>query len=365
MVILVVLVIAAVVVTVFTGNKKPLLPPEAINAGAKAASQVSIIKQDIKESNFSGSVSVISGSSTAAAEAEKFMEKEVADFRDRANKEVPAMRAEFGADAPPAKYSINLDAKYVTSPTTESVIVSEYVYTGGANGMSTYKVFTGSLSTGKILSLGEMVKPSEQSAFSMLVKQKLLAWVPEGLDQQLVFPEEVNKLSFADFSDWSMDNEGLTIYFDKYAIGPGVMGALAFTLPYFELQNYLSVPVSISSDSIFGCYVNRIGKDMYSLRLDSEENGQLAGSLSYQNYQKDSSSGTFAGEYDNGILLGDYVFSSEGMQSIRQVVFKKEGSSFVEGFGPTETKDGKEMLKDPKSATFDSKSAFVKEACGN
>ncbi|MBK6634882.1 MAG: hypothetical protein IPH68_02200 [Chitinophagaceae bacterium] len=33
------------------------------------------------------------------------------------------------------------------------------------------------------------------------------------------------------------------------------------------------------------------------------------------------------------ILVADYTFMSEGIQSIRQVAFKMEGNSFVEGYG--------------------------------
>ncbi len=55
-----------------------------------------------------------------------------------------------------------------------------------------------------------------------------------------VFPEDVNALSFDDFTNWSLDNDNLTIYFDQYAIGPGVLGATAFPLPRTQIQNFLA-----------------------------------------------------------------------------------------------------------------------------
>lgn len=54
----------------------------------------------------------------------------------------------------------------------------------------------------------------------------------------------------------------------------------------------------------------------------------------------------------DNILVGEYTFMSEGIQSIRQVAFKFEDSAFVEGYGETYTKEGKEYFKDIDSLKF-------------
>ena len=116
-------------------------------------------------------------------------------------------------------------------------------------------------------------------------------------------------------------------------------------------------PVSIDN-SIVGCYVAHLQKDIYTLVIQSQEDGRAFGMLAYNNYQKDSSSGSFEGTLVDDILLGNYSFDSEGMHSDRQVIFKKVGASFVQGFGPVKIVDNKEVLETDK-ITFDS-NIFVK-----
>lgn len=118
-------------------------------------------------------------------------------------------------------------------------------------------------------------------------------------------------------------------------------------------------PPIITGNSITGCYVAHLQKDIYTLVIQSEDNGNIVGALAYNNYQKDSSSGSFNGTFVSNILLGNYSFDSEGMRSDRQVIFKKVGDSFVQGFGPVKTVGGKEIF-DTDKITYDSKSTFIK-----
>src|SRR5689334_4035499 len=85
----------------------------------------------------------------------------------------------------------------------------------------------------------------------------------------------------------------------------------------------------LSQASIKGCYVATIGKDVYTLNILSQNGEKVEGTLSFKNFEKDSSSGTFKGTYKDGILLGDYSFTSEGMDSVMQVIFKKFGDDFM------------------------------------
>ncbi len=112
--------------------------------------------------------------------------------------------------------------------------------------------------------------------------------------------------------------------------------------------------------TIEGCYVAKLGQDVYTLDIESEKNGAVAGRLAFNNFEKDSSSGSFAGTFANDVLLGNYSFDAEGMHSDRQVIFKKSGDNFVEGFGPVQVTGNSEKLKDPASVTYDPKSTFVK-----
>ncbi|MDQ3075908.1 MAG: hypothetical protein M3Q34_02170 [bacterium] len=120
-------------------------------------------------------------------------------------------------------------------------------------------------------------------------------------------------------------------------------------------------PVVITEDPILGCYVAKLAKDVYVLKLDNQMDGRVSGMLAFNNYEKDSSSGTFTGTYKDSILLGDYSFNSEGMDSVMQVIFKKEGNTFVRGYSSTMLEGDKLTFDDLAGITYDPNSTFVKD----
>ncbi|MEY4322362.1 MAG: hypothetical protein RL410_143 [Actinomycetota bacterium] len=83
--------------------------------------------------------------------------------------------------------------------------------------------------------------------------------------------------------------------------------------------------------------------------------------MTYDNYQFDSSQGEYIGEYINKELLGIYSFNAEGTFSQRDLVFKKVGASFVEGFGDMQTIGNYDHLLDPEAVTWDSLFTFEPE----
>ncbi len=123
-------------------------------------------------------------------------------------------------------------------------------------------------------------------------------------------------------------------------------------------------PDSISSGASIqpGCYVAELGRDVYTLRITSVDGAAVSGELAYDNFEKDSSSGTFRGTYENGTLLGEYAFTSEGTDSIRQVIFRKEGNNFVQGFGPVEVVGNRESFANLAEITYDSGLTFAPTA---
>ena len=202
--------------------------------------QISITTQKINEENFSGTTVVISGTSPLVVKMREYIELTFAEFKKQANIDVPSIRARFGADNPTANYEIYINSKYVESEKTESIVTDVYSYTGGAHGNTIYKVMTADFSSGKILSLSNVIKQEKQNIFTELVKKKLNNWRPEGSDTSVVFTDNVKGLTFDSFMNWSLDDQNLTIYFDQYAIGPGVIGATAFPLSLTELKDFFS-----------------------------------------------------------------------------------------------------------------------------
>jgi len=112
------------------------------------------------------------------------------------------------------------------------------------------------------------------------------------------------------------------------------LGALVY---FYNTKSTLSEqPPITSGDKIEGCYVATLGKDVYSLKILSQNGEEFKGTLVFKNFQKDSSSGQYNGTYKDGILLGEYSFDSEGMHSVMQVAFKKYGKDFIRGFEDVE-----------------------------
>ncbi len=129
---------------------------------------------------------------------------------------------------------------------------------------------------------------------------------------------------------------------------------------FSDKKSMTPTPAPVQTASVAGCYVAKLSKDVYTLKIESENNGAVTGRLAFNNYEKDSSSGTFTGTLSGDILLGTYSFDSEGMHSNRQVIFKKVGDSFIEGFGDVKVVGDTETLTDPNTVTYDPKSTFVK-----
>jgi hypothetical protein len=239
---LLVIIIVVLGVLLYKKNSpSPVVGNQEEKKVAEVATPIKITNQIINEENFSGSKSVIAGVGSIADSARAYIADELDSFKQSADEEVPAMRKQFGDDAPTGKYEIFLKATYLKNSKVESIVIDHYVYTGGANGFTLYKVFNQSASNGKPLALSDIVVSEKQEQFTKLLKAKLLVWIPEGLDTSPVFPEEVQTLNFDSFTNWSMDDKNLIIYFDKYAIGPGALGAVKFPVSLSEVRDLLSI----------------------------------------------------------------------------------------------------------------------------
>jgi len=194
--------------------------------------------EEITETYFSGSVATIHGTSVAALRAQAELTNRLDEFRAQANEQVPALHAQFGPEVPAGHYEITLSASVVESADTETIVISEYRYTGGANGMSTYTTFTSPQKGGSLIALADIVLPEQKEAFTDIVRTKLQAWAEER-EGAMLFTEDVAALTFDSFTNWSVSDEALTIYFDKYAVGPGALGTIELTIPRTELADFL------------------------------------------------------------------------------------------------------------------------------
>lgn len=84
----------------------------------------------------------------------------------------------------------------------------------------------------------------------------------------------------------------------------------------------------------------------------TENNGVVSGTLMYNFFEKDKNTGTIKGEMKGDLLVAEYSFHAEGMESVREVAFKKMGKNFIEGYGESEEKDGKYVFINLDSLKF-------------
>jgi len=231
-ILLIILVLALIILLAFWLSKRTVTDAPG---DTQTITQTSITEQVITEENFTGTRPVLSGSSTAVVAANRYLDETIAAFRAQANQDVPDLRKQFGNDAPPSHYTLDFKAKIVTGENTQSIVIDGYRYTGGANGMSFYAVFTVNTTTNKLLGLTDIVSTDRQGAFTEYVKKAILA------KQEGIFPESVTALTFESFKNFSFTDDSLIIYFDKYEIGIGALGAVAFSLPLSDIGEFITV----------------------------------------------------------------------------------------------------------------------------
>ncbi len=99
------------------------------------------------------------------------------------------------------------------------------------------------------------------------------------------------------------------------------------------------------------CYRYVSKKDTVLLQMEKMSD-DVAGTLSYNYFEKDKNEGTFEGIMVGDTLFADYTFGSEGTVSVREVMFVKKGNKLVEGYGEVEEVEGKTKFKSKTKFTF-------------
>jgi hypothetical protein len=123
-----------------------------------------------------------------------------------------------------------------------------------------------------------------------------------------------------------------------------------------------TVNVTPSMLSSTNCYSYTNNRDTVLLKTTTVSD-TVRGTLSYNYYQKDKNNGKIEGIIKDSLLIADYLFMSEGVQSIRQVAFKMTGDSLIEGYGEIETKDGKSVFKNTTALDFNQAVILKKVDC--
>lgn len=122
-----------------------------------------------------------------------------------------------------------------------SVKIDEYRYFGGAHPTYITTTYTYDVNTGKVLSINEVIVAYDKLYELVLGKLKEINESEEFLSGYYDNYEEIVHDYFygeyKNFLSWTIDNSGLSIYFDSYVIGPYVRGNTVLDFSYEEYKD--------------------------------------------------------------------------------------------------------------------------------
>ena len=109
------------------------------------------------------------------------------------------------------------------------------------------------------------------------------------------------------------------------------------------------------------CYLFVAAKDTYALKLDMIGTA-VKGTAVFRNFEKDSNHGTLEGKADGDIIRLWYNFQSEGMNSVRELYFKKEGDKLVTGVSNEAIRADTAYVPDAKAVVYNGP-VYIKGDC--
>lgn len=111
------------------------------------------------------------------------------------------------------------------------------------------------------------------------------------------------------------------------------------------------------------CYVSSANNNGIKLSFNVNSHQEVNGKLSYDLTGKDKNEGIINGNMVGDTLIADYTFDSEGVSSVRQVVFLQKDGTLIEGYGETVTANDRVIFKDKKKLKFDPQNTLLKVDC--
>ncbi|MGE9310705.1 hypothetical protein ACLOAU_03640 [Niabella sp. CJ426] len=109
------------------------------------------------------------------------------------------------------------------------------------------------------------------------------------------------------------------------------------------------------------CYLFIAAKDTYALKLNIIDKS-VKGTAVFKNFEKDSNHGTVEGTVDGDIIRLWYNFQSEGMNSVRELYFKKQGDNLVTGISSEATRTDTAYVPDAKAVIYNGP-VYIKSDC--
>ena len=105
-------------------------------------------------------------------------------------------------------------------------------------------------------------------------------------------------------------------------------GAGIFASVKFGSNKNVSLPPRFEAPKLAACYHGVVGDANSVFTVDKNDEAGVSGRMSFVFAQKDSSYGTFVGQYEEGTLNVKYTFMSEGIESTDPISFVQSGDNF-------------------------------------
>jgi len=126
---------------------------------------------------------------------------------------------------------------------------------------------------------------------------------------------------------------------DKRLIAPFILITVGF------IFSVLIPKIFPNATTLDSCYHGVVGSSNSLLQISEQKDANVKGSLILQNYEKDSSYGSFVGKYLDNKLTALFTFQSEGTESVREIIFTKEGKNLSgDGFTYTAAEECSNIL---------------------
>ena len=113
-----------------------------------------------------------------------------------------------------------------------------------------------------------------------------------------------------------------------------------------------------------GCYTAVLQKDTANLVIQHEQGAEsVSGDLVLNNFEKDNNKGTLNAKIKGNLIVGFYKYFSEGSESVRQVVFKVEGDTLLEGYGNLMESGDTTFFKNIEELNYLTEKPYIKRDC--
>lgn len=132
-----------------------------------------------------------------------------------------------------AEVYFTYDVKY-NSNGYLSIVFQDYVYSGGAHGLTVQSSHTYDLKTGKEYAIKDLFKSGTD--YVSIISAEVKKQMQEGDMSYTLTPFEAIKPD----QDYYLSNKGLVVYFQQYEYYPYAMGIPEFTIDYSEFSGLLN-----------------------------------------------------------------------------------------------------------------------------